>query len=370
MIHEVKIMNCLSNMDRITLGTDIVMNMIKMYQYRGKEFYYKEVFDNDLESISRQTVEKETIYLSKIFNVELTDARKKLLLKKDAVAKNKEEILFLNIKNMFSKLQLNVNDFEYNANQFLDFAKFLFKGVKDTKEASIGFENKIVNIERNSLIPERKQVSKREEFEKLLIKYEKMLKSENYELTLLITNFYVDFINMKPFKSDNERLGLLLLYILLFKEGFDLFKYTSFFELIYQNKETFDQNVLQANFNWDKGYSQTAPLHQQIITMLLSGYERVETLLRDYVYDIDLNKSDNIENTINKLGELFTKDELREKHPYVSDSTINRTLKRLRDENKIRPLGVGRSAKWIKLYKGSKVDVYQQLRLFGDKDED
>ena len=36
-----------------------------------------------------------------------------------------------------------------------------------------------------------------------------------------------------------------------------------------------------------------------------------------------------------KLDEIFTKDDIRNIHPYISDSTINRTLKRLRDENKI-----------------------------------
>ncbi len=360
-------MNCLNNMDRITLGTDIVMNMIKIYQFKGKEFYYKEVFEADLDSISRQTIEKETIYFAKLLGINLTDQRKKLLLKKDAINKNKDELLFLNIKKTFLNLHLNVGDFEYVANQFLDLAKFIFKSVRET---SIGFDNKQVTLDRNSLIPERKQVSKREDFEKLLSKYEKMLRSENYELTLLITNFYVDFLNTKPFRSDNDCLGLIILYIFLFKEGFELFRYTSFFELIYLNKAIFEQNLLQAAFNWDKGFSQTTPLHQQIIGLLLTGYHNVEEILRDYIYDIDLNKSDNIENTINKLGELFTKDDIRIKHPLVSDSTINRTLKRLRDDNQIRPLGVGRSAKWVKLYKNSKVDVYEQLKLFGDKDED
>ena len=67
-------------------------------------------------------------------------------------------------------------------------------------------------------------------------------------------------------------------------------------------------------------------------------------------YDIVLSiKSTNIENTINKLPNIFTKDQIREIHPYVSESTINRALQKLRDENKIKPLGKGRSAKWRKI---------------------
>ena len=77
-----------------------------------------------------------------------------------------------------------------------------------------------------------------------------------------------------------------------------------------------------------------------------------------------MNKSNNIENTINKLEDVFTKDEIRLLHPYISDSTINRTLKRMRDEELIRPLGKGRSAKWMKLYKTENKDkLFEQMNF-------
>jgi len=61
---------------------------------------------------------------------------------------------------------------------------------------------------------------------------------------------------------------------------------------------------------------------------------------------------------------VFSKDDIRLKHPLISDSTINRTLKRLQQENKIRPLGKGRSAKWIKLYKKEKKSKIQEQLNF------
>ena len=93
-------------------------------------------------------------------------------------------------------------------------------------------------------------------------------------------------------------------------------------------------------------------------------YDKMKNIIRDYEFDSNLNKSNNVENTINKLEEIFTKDDIRNVHPYISDSTINRTLKRLRDENKIRPLGKGRSAKWIKLVQTDKKKLkFEQLDL-------
>jgi len=94
------------------------------------------------------------------------------------------------------------------------------------------------------------------------------------------------------------------------------------------------------------------------------AYDQINELIRNYEFDSQLNKSNNIENTINKLPDVFSKDDIRNVHPYISDSTINRTLKRLRDDEKIRPLGKGRSAKWIKLYKSTNKKIaFEQLDL-------
>ena len=89
-------------------------------------------------------------------------------------------------------------------------------------------------------------------------------------------------------------------------------------------------------------------------------------MVKDYKFDSNLNKSDNIENTIYKLpNQIFTKDDIRLRHPYTSLSTINRTLQRLRDENIIRPTGVGRSAGWIRLVERDKFQTdFKQLDLF------
>ncbi|MCK7488519.1 MAG: hypothetical protein MZU97_25765 [Bacillus subtilis] len=105
--------------------------------------------------------------------------------------------------------------------------------------------------------------------------------------------------------------------------------------------------------NWASGYADLMPLHKLLLRLFFEVYNQLSITARDHEYEqnLEISKSDYIENTIDKLAEVFSKDDIREKHPLISDSTINRTLKRLQEANKIRPLGKGRSAKWIKLYK-------------------
>ena len=83
--------------------------------------------------------------------------------------------------------------------------------------------------------------------------------------------------------------------------------------------------------------------------LILKLYERTDDIISQYCQDSNLAKADNIENTIMNLNNIFTKEEIRLNHPYVSESTINRVLLKLRDEKIIKPLGKGRCAKWIKI---------------------
>ncbi len=352
-------MKCLTNMERITLSTEIVMDMIKLYQYKGKDFYYQDILKSDMDYITKETVERETFFMSKILKLDITENRLRLIIKKSSEPKTKDEQLLFNIKEIFSFLQLKVYDFELNSNEVFSLAKMIFKNVK---EVSFAYEVKEVQI---NLLREKQRISKRKNLEEFMELYSRKLRSNDYELTQLITNFYVDFLNLKVFNDGNELVGILLLYILLFRERFNMFKYMSFFEMVIEREESFNKAILQANFNWEEGYSQTTPLNKMVIQILLDGYSKIDSMIHEYEFESQLNKSDNIENTIYKLPQVFTKDEIRIKHPYVSESTINRTLQRLRDENKIRPNGTGRSATWIRLVEQEKFNPhFKQIDLF------
>lgn len=357
-------MKCMENMKRITLLEDDVINMIKLYKYNGKEFYYNDVFKSDLDMIQKQVAELDSYYLAKWLEIPLTESRMKLLVKKNIVPKNKDEQLLVNIRRIMERLQKGIEQFEPIINDCHEMVKSLFFNVKDVMFVSR------TKVDRNRVIPDRRVISRRDRLNDMLDKFNSLKNTEEHELTILVTNFYVDFLNEKPFKEENEFIGLMLMYILLFHSGFNQFKYTSFFSELLKIKKSFSKAILQASFNWEEGFAQTSPLHHLLVRVLLNGYKNIENQLRDYEFDKDLNKTNNIENTIMKLPEIFSKEDLRIKHPYVSDSTINRTLQRLRDEDKIRPMSGGRSAKWMRLYKtASKFSDYKQLGLFDFSEE-
>ncbi len=352
-------MHCLKNINRFVLTNDHVLKLTKLYQSKGKDFYYETVLKKNIDAISYDVAVRDTFFISKMLFPDMTDQRIKLISKENNIPQNNKEKMVLNVKNTILLTHKRSGDFVINSVSITDMAKFLFKGVKTIKYTKYKDESK------NDVFSRNKSYSKEILLDELCELYLSIKKEDKNEVLLLVLNFYIDFLNLKIYESDNELIGLLLISLLLQNEGFKVFKYNSFYELYYEQLDIFKMAITQASFNWEQGYAQVYAIFEKYTDVLNQCYLETEEFIRDFEFEQGLKKGDNIENSVYKVGEIFTKEELRLRHPYVSDSTINRTLVRLRDEGIISPLGTGRSAKWIRVIdKPTKVTDYEQLSIF------
>ena len=363
-------MHCLNNLERLSINTETLIKLLKLYEFRGKDYYFEEILRSDSSKIFKQTIDKDAFYLGEIMNLNITNPRKKLIIRKGSNPKNKDEQILTNIKNIFQILNQSASRFEFSANQLLNLAIKLYEEVE---KISFNFTEKEEQI---NLIKQRKRVSKRHDLENLIHLYSEKVKSDKFEITQLVTNFYIDLLHINAFNFSNDFIGLLTLYALLLKEKFQMLKYTSFFELVYEHLTKFNSKIVEADFNYDQGFSKTDPLNQLLIDILLEAYEKVDKLCLDKVSTFNVRKTNDIENTISKLPDIFTKEDIRRIHPLVSLSTIDRTLKRLQEEGKVRSNGKGRSATWVRLTSYDRFDLGQQKQIsmfdmiFNDKTEE
>jgi len=354
-------MNCLINLNRTQIPHDVIMSYINIYKSIGINHYNHETLNSDYSVMVRQTINNDTHFFFLIFALGVTDARLKSLIYKDVMPKNKDERFILNLKNVFTKIHNENSTFELLPNEVFDLLKFLYKDV--LPDGRIQFRKVAKKTNKITLLT-GSYTSKRENLDDLIKLFNEKLREKKYEVSFIIENFYIDFINISPFVEKNAEIGLILLYILFLTNSYEVFEYISFMQIIASNKSEFELEVRNASFNWEEGFSQILPFHRFMLKTSSFAYDQINELIRNYEFDSQLNKSNNIENTINKLPDVFSKDDIRNVHPYISDSTINRTLKRLRDAERIRPLGKGRSAKWIKLFKTTNKKLsFEQLGL-------
>lgn len=350
-------MKALANISRIQISNEVMLLLLSLYESKGKSFYYDDLFNRDEGAFEKKTMEINLISIAKYLDLNMTEARIKLFAKKKMVPRTKDEHCLANIKVALNQLQSNPENFELLVNEINNLAKLISKEYEP-----IAFQS-YDKAEEGML--KTKRISKREDLEQLLSLFQKSLKSNKHELTQLISNFYVDFMNMNIFTQHNDIVGMIVLYAILLKH-FNVFKYVSFFKYFLAIKETWGSGLITANYYWSSGFAQTDMLNRLLVDLLIKAYEEVDIMSHEYEFEKKLNKSDNIENSILKLQEVFTKEDLRKRHPNVSDATIDRTLKRLKDENKIRPLGRGRGSKWQRIIKGNKKMNIEQLSIFSE----
>lgn len=358
-------MNCINNIFRTPVPNDVFMLSLKLYYQMGKNDYYESLFSRDKQTFLDKNILNEAYSFYKCFfsGLKIPESRLRTLTLDSTVAKNRQEQLYKNILEIFKTIHQNeASSFHLNVTEIYDLVRLLFKDYYPVDK--LGYRK--IERTKHSLIASE-ITSKREQLEELINRTLEIKKQKQIENFFLYLNFTVDFIHMDLFKFDEQEIvGILIFYILAIDEGMIATKYSSFFEHLLLHIDEYHQVLDKTRFGWSEGFSEMMPLSRFILKEFSLLYRNVGDKARDYEYEtnLEISKSDYIENTIDKLPEVFSKEDVRLRHPLISDSTINRTLKRLAEENKIRPLGKGRSAKWVKLYKKEKkVGVQEQLNF-------
>lgn len=350
-------MIALSNMNRLQVSTDILLLLLKVYEAKGKEFYYDELFSKDKDVFTKKAIEKNVYYFAKILDMPLTNARLKLISQKKLVAKNKTEKLLMNIKVALTSMQKHPKEFELLPNEFDNLAKLLSKDYEPIRFKSTEKQKD------GTLFSAKKSQGKRDTLEEIITIYNQQNKTKQYELTQLISNFYIDFLYNDIFTLHNDIIGYIGLYAMLLRD-FSVFKYLSFFEIFYNRFEQYKLSYNQAHYYYQTGFPNTDLLSKLLLDILDDAYEAVNSYAKEYSFEQKMNKSDNIEATIRNGDAIFSKADLRKQHPTVSTITIDRTLKRLKDEGVIQLLGKGRSSKWQRIDEdkrrgGRQLDIFQ-----------
>ena len=329
-------MSCIENANRAIIPNDVIASLTEIYRYIGKSDNYYKVTINDYDRIVSQTIERDTFFLAKLVGLDITDNRLRLIITKNSSPRSNDERVLYTIKELLTEFMANPNKLGLDSVSLLNLENYIYP------KNGIKYDLRRIN-------PNESGKTKREIIQEIGEMYENSLKTGSVERIILLINYFIDLTALKPFTERNELVPYLVLYGLLKRSNVNALSYVSLFEKIYFSKDEFDSELKNSCNNWEECYHQTLPFVRYFINLLKELFKHCDRIITNYEDDLNINKGDNIENTIMNLPNMFTKEEVRLNHPYVSESTINRALKKLHEEGIIRPLGKGRSAKWLKV---------------------
>lgn len=163
---------------------------------------------------------------------------------------------------------------------------------------------------------------------------------------LLLVGCYVfDFLAIHPFRDGNGRLSRLLTLLALYQAGYEVGRYVSLERLIDRTRDTYYEALQAAGRGWHEDEHDIEPWLRYFLGILTAACSELEQSA-GHVSGRGAKREAIIQFIRSRAGEELTVAEVRRAVPAASDSYIDKTLARLRDEGVIEPVGTGRGARW------------------------
>jgi Fic family protein len=183
--------------------------------------------------------------------------------------------------------------------------------------------------------------------EQLCLAYSDTLNHSRLPDLICVYNFVFDFLCIHPFRDGNGRTSRLLTTLLLYKNGFEVAKYISLERLIEESKDDYYRILAESSKDWHQSSHDLLPWWNYSLSILKNGYQELKD--RVELSSATDSKSAIVTRMILSYDRAFSISDVCNQLPDVSRDLVKKTLAKLKDQNRIAPIGSGRSAKWKRL---------------------
>jgi Fic family protein len=163
---------------------------------------------------------------------------------------------------------------------------------------------------------------------------------------LLIGCYVFDFLAIHPFRDGNGRISRLLTLLALYQAGYEIGRYVSLERLVDQTRDTYYEALQTAGHGWHEDEHDVEPWLRYFLGILTAAYKELDGASSTAPSGRGAKREAIAQFIRGSTAEDFTVADVRRAVPTASDSYIDKTLARLRDEGLIESIGTGRSAHW------------------------
>ena len=184
------------------------------------------------------------------------------------------------------------------------------------------------------------------QFNQICAEYNRVVGNGEVEPLLAIPIFIHDFLCIHPFNDGNGRMSRLLTTLLLYRSGFMVGKYVSLEAKIAANKDMYYAALRESSDAWYGESSCPTAFIRYWLQMLLAAYHDFED--RSALLVNSGSAMNQVQAAIDRHLGTFTKQDIREWCPNISDSAIEGAIRTLVTNGHIQRTGGGRSTYNVK----------------------
>lgn len=338
-------------LSNLPLPMDTVRLIGRINEYKGKQDLYKQQAPQILNTLRDVAVIQSTKASNAIEGIVVTESRLHTIMSKTSDPADRSEAEIAGYRDVMDLIHASAPDIPINPNILLQLHKELYKFVPIEGGKWKNVDNEISETfpdgtRRTRFIP----VSAFETpaaVQALCDSLKERRQQEDVDPLILTSYFVLDFLSIHPFNDGNGRMARLLTLLMLYQSGFEVGRYISLEKIIEERKEDYYESLRLSSIHWHD--NRQNPFHwiNYLLSVILAAYKELESRV-GLVTTGSQNKTVRIRRFVEGRISPFTKTDVRNACPDISEATINRVLRELRDEGVIASSGLGRSAKWIK----------------------
>lgn len=332
------------------LTPNIVSLLTSIHEYKGEQNLFIESNSDKLTELLEIAKIQSTEASNKIEGIITTDERLKKLVMDKTMPKSRNEKEIAGYRDVLNTIHENYEYIPVNENYFLQLHGDLYKynslgfGGKFKSSDNIIAEVDSFGNQRIRFKPIEAWATP-EAIANMCNAYNDAI-NDNIDPLILMPMCILDFLCIHPFNDGNGRMSRLLTLLLLYKSGYIVGKYISIEKLIEQSKETYYEVLQASSYGWHENENDYEPFVEYYLGVIIAAYKefsgRVQTLIES-----GMSKPERIREVIRKHMGKITKNQIMEKCPDVSETTIQRTLSNLLKNNEIIKLSGGRYTSYV-----------------------
>lgn len=334
------------------LSSDILKTIEKIHEYKGKQELYLENHRDILNKMANIAKIQSTKSSNAIEGIYTKESRLVSLMKNKTEPKNRDEEEIAGYRRVLDIIHESFEHIDLNKNNILAFHNQLYFYSETNNKGKFKIsDNTIVEIDAFGNKKVRFQpVSSFETenyFNEMISAYEVAVK-ENVQPLILIFALIHDFLCIHPFDDGNGRMSRLLTLLLLYKSGYLVGRYISIEMLIEETKETYYEVLQNSSENWHSGDNNPLPFIKYMLGILIKAYRDCEDRF-NLIRKGKLTSAEKVFSFIQNSLKPLSKKEITHFCLDISTRTIERALKELQDNQKIKQVGSSRATKYIKI---------------------
>ncbi|MFF5995985.1 Fic family protein [Lysinibacillus sp. KU-BSD001] len=337
---------------QLMIPMETVNLIAKINEYKGKQELYKQQAPQILNTLKDVAIIQSTKASNAIEGIIITDSRLKSIMENDTNLQDRSEGEIVGYRDVLQLIHSSFDAIPVRESVILQLHKEMYR--------YIGIEGGRWKNVDNIISETFSDGTKRIRFEpvsafetpaaiqRLCEELRERMSKADVEPLILISVFILDFLSVHLFNDGNGRMARLLTLLLLYQFGFEVGRYISLEKIIEDSKEDYYETLRKSSVHWHDNTNDIFPWVNYLLGTFVAAYKDLESRV-GILESQKGSKSQRVHAFIEKKLGYFTKGDIRNACPDVSEATINRVLNELKEQKAIVPEGLGRNAKWKKI---------------------